>query len=82
VTYLAVLGGGLNNKERLFVALAWLPKVSILDPKIRNNQGSRSGLIQSRSGSSIFPQSGSGFRIRIHKVIESGSNPDPDPQPW
>jgi hypothetical protein len=24
---------------------------------------------------------GSGFRIRIHKVIESGSNMDPDPQP-
>jgi hypothetical protein len=24
------------------------------------------------------------MRIRIHKVIESGSNPDPDadPQPW
>ncbi len=27
VTYLAVLGGGLNHKERLFVSLAWLPKV-------------------------------------------------------
>jgi hypothetical protein len=22
------------------------------------------------------------IRIRIHKVTESGSNPDPDPQPW
>jgi hypothetical protein len=30
------------------------------------------------------PGSGSGFpiRIRIHKVIKTGSNPDPDPQPW
>jgi hypothetical protein len=25
---------------------------------------------------------GSGFRIRIHKVIKSASNPDPDLQPW
>ena len=26
VSYLAVLGGDLNLKERIFVALAWLPK--------------------------------------------------------
>ncbi len=30
VTYLAVVGGGLNHKERLFVSLAWLPKVCLL----------------------------------------------------
>jgi hypothetical protein len=40
-------------------------------------------LIQSGSGSRIFPQSGSGSTkclIRIHKMFESGSNADPDPQ--
>jgi hypothetical protein len=29
----------------------------------------------------LFFAHGSGFRIQIHKVIEYGSNPDPDPQP-
>jgi hypothetical protein len=32
----------------------------------------------------LAPGSGSGFpiRIQIHKVSESGSSPDLDPQPW
>jgi hypothetical protein len=32
----------------------------------------------------LAPGSGSRFpiRLRIHKVTESGSNPNPDPQPW
>jgi hypothetical protein len=32
----------------------------------------------------LAPGSGFPIRIRIHKVAESGSNPDPvpDPQPW
>ena len=29
VSYLSVLGGDLNLKERLFVALAWLPKATV-----------------------------------------------------
>ena len=29
VSFFAVLGGGLTTKERLFVALAWLPKATV-----------------------------------------------------
>jgi len=29
VSYLAVLGGDLNNKERMFVSMAWLPKATV-----------------------------------------------------
>ena len=29
VSFLAVLGGNLTTKERLFVALAWLPKATV-----------------------------------------------------
>ena len=29
VSFFSVLGGGLTTKERLFVALAWLPKATV-----------------------------------------------------
>lgn len=29
VSFFSVMGGGLNLKERLFVALAWLPKATV-----------------------------------------------------
>lgn len=29
MTYLTVLGGGLNLKERLFVSIAWIPKATV-----------------------------------------------------
>jgi hypothetical protein len=40
-------------------------------------------LLSYKNAQSPFPSfSYPWIRIRIHKIIESGSNPDTDPQPW